>query len=68
MTTGIIFTPWYRECSELQFDTLIQKIGSREAEKYMIVNTEKVSFVSIFEICFEKIRLTAAAKNGQIKL
>ena len=64
----------YWECSELQFDTLIQKIGYREAEKFMIVNIEKVSSVSnmvscvsTFEICFENIGLAAAAKNGQFK-
>ena len=34
MNTGIIFVPL--QFSELQFDTLIQKIGSREVEKFII--------------------------------
>ena len=45
MNIGTIFTPMYWECSELQFDTLIKKVGSGEAEKFMIVNTDKVSCV-----------------------
>ena len=63
MNTGIICTPLYWECSELQFDTLIQKIRWGEAEKFMIVNAEKVSCALIFVICFEKIGLAATAKK-----
>ena len=46
MIAGIIFIPLYWKCSELQFDTLIQKIESGEAEKFIIANSDKdkVSF------------------------
>ena len=64
---GIIFTPLYWEYSELQFDTLIQKIGSEKAEKFMIVNTEKVSCVLIFGNLHRKNTPCRSRKNGQFK-
>ena len=39
----------YWEYFELQFDALIKKIGSGEAEKPFIANSDKVSCASIFE-------------------